>query len=81
MDKENLSEWILVHKKRDNSFDLLENMSTISKELLKTKNSIDPNIHIRPLGNFQQCEREKLFSIPKSDFYPVHFNWVTLNFE
>ncbi|MEJ2241542.1 MAG: hypothetical protein P8Y18_05305 [Candidatus Bathyarchaeota archaeon] len=53
----------------------------ISKELLKTKNSIDSNIHISPVDNFQQCEREKLFSIPKSDFYPGHFSRVILNFE
>lgn len=53
----------------------------ISKELLKTKNSIDSNIHISPVDNFQQCEREKLFSIPKSDFYPAHFSRVILNFE
>jgi len=57
----------------------------ISKELLKTKNSIDSNIHISPvdnfLDNFQQCEREKLFPIPKSDFYPGHFSRVILNFE
>ena len=53
----------------------------ISKKLLKTKNSIDPTIRIRPLDNFQQCEREKLFSIPKSDFYPGYFSRVILNFE
>ena len=54
---------------------------TISKELLKTKNSIDHNIDICPLSNFQECEREKLFSIPKSDFYPGYFSQVILNFE
>ena len=53
----------------------------ISKELLKTKNLIDSNIHISPVENFQQCEREKLFPIPKSDFYPGHFSRVILNFE
>lgn len=53
----------------------------ISKELFKTKNSIDPTIHISPLSNFQQCEKEKLFSIPKSDFYPSHFSQSILKFE
>ena len=53
----------------------------ISKELFKTKNSIDPTIHISPLSNFQQCDREKLFPIPESDFYPSHFSWAVLRFE
>jgi len=53
----------------------------ISKELFKTKNSIDPTIHISPLSNFQQCDREKLFSIPDSDFYPGHFSRAILRFE
>jgi hypothetical protein len=54
---------------------------SISKELFKTKNSIDPTINISPLSNFQQCQRKKLFSIPKSDFYPGHFSWVTVKLE
>lgn len=53
----------------------------ISKELFKTKNSIDPTITISPLSNFQQCKREKLFSIPNSDFYPGHFSRSILKFE
>ncbi len=54
---------------------------SISKELFKTKNSIDPTINISPLSNFQQCQRKKLFSIPESDFYPGHFSWVTVKLE
>jgi hypothetical protein len=46
-----------------------------------TKNSIDPTINISPLSHFQQCQRKKLFSIPKSDFYPGHFSWVTVKLE
>lgn len=53
----------------------------ISKELFKTKNLIDPTIHISPLSNFQQCDREKLFPIPESDFYPGHFSRAILKFE
>ena len=53
----------------------------ISKELFKTKNLIDPTIHISPLSNFQQCDREKLFPIPESDFYPGHFSRAILRFE
>lgn len=53
----------------------------ISKELFKTQNSIDPSIHISPLNNFQQCEREKLFSIHSSDFYPGYFSQTLLRFE
>jgi len=53
----------------------------ISKELFKTKNLIDPTIHISPLSNFQQCDREKLFPIPESDFYPGHFSQAVLRFE
>lgn len=56
-------------------------MRAISKELFKIKNSIDPTIRISALSNFQQCEREKLFSIPKPDFYPVYFSWSVLKFE
>jgi hypothetical protein len=52
---------------------------TISKELCKTL--IDLTIHINPLSNFQQCDREKLFSIPESDFYRGHFSRVILRFE
>nr|WPV76534.1 hypothetical protein [Naviculales sp.] len=54
---------------------------SISKELFKTKNSIDPTINISPLSHFQQCQRKKLFSIPKSNFYPGHFSWVTVKLE
>ena len=53
----------------------------ISKELFKTKNLIDPTIHISPLSNFQQYDREKLFPIPESDFYPGHFSRAILRFE
>ena len=53
----------------------------ISKELFKTKNLNDPTINISPLSNFQQCDREKLFSIPESDFYPGHFSRDILIFE
>ena len=31
--------------------------------------------------NFQKCDREKLLSIPDSEFYPGHFNWLTLQFD
>ena len=51
---------------------------SISKELFKTKNTIDPTIQIRPLSQFQRCQREKLFPIPKSDFYPGYFSWITV---
>lgn len=53
----------------------------ISRKLFNTKNSIHPTIHISPLSNFQQCDREKLFSIPESDFYPGHFSRAILRFE
>jgi hypothetical protein len=53
----------------------------ISKELFKTKDLINPTIHISFLSNFQQCDRKKLFPIPKSDFYPGHFSRVILRFE
>ena len=53
----------------------------ISKELFKTKNLVDPTIHISHLSNFQQCDREKLFSISESDFYPGHFSRAILRFE
>jgi hypothetical protein len=53
----------------------------ISKELFKTKNLINPTIHISPLSNFQQCDREKLFRIPESDFYPGHFSRAILRFD
>jgi hypothetical protein len=33
------------------------------------------------LNDFQQCQRKNLFSIPKSDFYPGYFSWVTVKFE
>ena len=54
---------------------------SISRKLFKTKNLIDPTIHISPLSNFQQCDREKLFPIPESDFYPDHFSRAILRFE
>ena len=54
---------------------------SISRKLFKTKNLIDPTIHISPLSNFQQCDREKLFPIPDSDFYPGHFSRAILIFE
>ena len=54
---------------------------SISRKLFKTKNLIDPTIHISPLSNFQQCDREKLFPIPESDFYPGHFSRTVLRFE
>lgn len=54
---------------------------SISRKLFKTKNLIDPTIHISPLSNFQQCDREKLFPIPESDFYPGHFSRAILRFE
>ena len=60
---------------------------SISKELFKTKNSknsnnlIDPTIHISPLSNFQECDREKLFPIPESEFYPGYFSRAILRFE
>lgn len=54
---------------------------SISRKLFKTKNLIDPTIHISPLSNFQQCDREKLFPIPESDFYPGHFSRAVLRFE
>ena len=54
---------------------------SISTELFKTKNSIHPTIHISPLTNFQECDREKLFPIPESDFYPGHFSRAILRFE
>lgn len=53
----------------------------ISKELFNTKNLADPTIHISPLSNFQQCDREKLFPIPESDFYTGHFSRAILRFE
>ena len=54
---------------------------SISKELFKTKNLIDSTIYVSPLSHFQQPQREKLFSIPKSDFYPGHFSWIILKLE
>ena len=55
----------------------------ISKELFETKNLTHPTIHINinPLSNFKQCDREKLFPIPESDFYPGHFSWAIVRFE
>ena len=53
----------------------------ISKELFKINNLIDPTIHISPLSNFQQCDREKLFLIPESDFHPGYFSRTILRFE
>ena len=54
---------------------------SISKELFKTNNLIDPTIHISPLSNFQECDREKLFPIPESEFYPGYFSRAILRFE
>jgi len=51
----------------------------ISQEL--AERLIDPTIYISPSSNFQQCDREKLFTIPESDFYPGHFNRVIRVFE
>ena len=53
---------------------------SVSKELFKTKNTIDSTIKIHPLSKFKRCQREKLFSIPNSAFYPGYFSWVTLKF-
>lgn len=53
----------------------------VSKELFKINNFVDPNIHISHLSNFQQCDREKLFSIPESEFYPGHFSRDILKFD
>ena len=54
---------------------------SISRKLFKTKNLIDPTIHISPLSNFRQCDMERLFPIPESDFYPGHFSRAILRFE
>jgi hypothetical protein len=51
---------------------------SISNELFNTKNTIDPTIQVRPLSQFQRCQREKLFSIPESVFYPGYFSWITV---
>ena len=53
----------------------------ISKKLFKTNKFIDPTINITPLSNFQRCKREKLFSIPKSSFYPGYFSKTILKFD
>lgn len=53
----------------------------ISKDLFKTKQSVDSTIKINYLNNFQRCQREKLFSIPNSNFYPGHFSQIVLQFE
>ena len=53
----------------------------ISKKLFKTHNFIDPSINITPLSHFQRCDRERLFSIPESVFYPGHFSKTVLKFE
>ena len=54
---------------------------TVSKELYDTDNLIDPTINIRPLNNFEKCDREKLLSIPESDYYPGHFNKTIMIFD
>jgi len=56
---------------------------SISRKFFVLNNflEIDPTIHISPLSNFQQCDREKLFPIPESDFYPGHFSRAVLRFE
>lgn len=54
----------------------------VSKELFKINNFVDPTtVHITYLSNFQQCDREKLFSIPESEFYPGHFSKDILKFD
>ena len=54
---------------------------TISKKLFKTNKFIDPTIKIRPLSHFQRCDRERLLSIPESDFSPGHFSKTVLKFD
>jgi len=51
----------------------------ISQEL--AERLIDPTIYISPSSNFQQCDREKLSSIPKSEFWPGYFSMIILRFE
>ena len=53
----------------------------IAKELFNADNLIDRNIDITPLSDSQRCNREKLFSIPESRFYPGHFSKTLLKFE
>lgn len=53
----------------------------ISKALFKTEQSVDSTIKINYLSNFQRCQREKLFSIPNSNFYPGYFSQIVLQFE
>lgn len=53
----------------------------ISKKLFKTNKFIDPTINITPLSHFQRCNRERLFSIPESGFYPGHFSKTVLKFD
>lgn len=53
----------------------------ISKKLFKTNKFIDPTIKITPLSHFQRCNREKLFSIPESGFYPGHLSKTILKFD
>ena len=53
----------------------------ISKKLFKTNKFIDPAINITPLSHFQRCNRERLFSIPESGFYPGHFSKTVLKFD
>lgn len=53
----------------------------ISKSLFKNEESIDPRINIRPLNDFQQCQREKLFLISNSNFYPGHLSRIVVQFQ
>jgi len=52
----------------------------VSKELFYTKNTIDPTIKIHFFSQFERCQRERLFSIPNSDFYPGYFSLISLKF-
>ena len=53
----------------------------ISKDLFKTNQSVDSTLKIHYFSNFQRCQREKLFSIPNSDFYPGYSSQIVLQFE
>jgi hypothetical protein len=52
----------------------------VSKKLFYTKNTIDPTIKIHFFSQFERCQRERLFSIPNSDFYPGYFSLISLKF-
>ncbi|MDX5585573.1 MAG: hypothetical protein QNK20_11800 [Aureibaculum sp.] len=51
---------------------------SVSKKLFNKTDRIDPAIQIRPLSQFQRCQREELFTIPNSSFYPGYFSWITV---